>query len=127
MHKLPCQAPHSLNFKPGVGRPDGEGIERSWAEMNQVANSTKEMGPGSRHDTLDNHFGHHNWRKYVSLGKFCLFFIGLIANLLLLQGQLYIPGFYWLSKNRNDKNRFSTSSLTLFGREGRLISSSGRQ
>ena len=127
MHKLPCQAPHSLNFKSGVGRTDGEGIERSWAEMNRVANSTKEMGPGSRHDTLDDHFGHHNWRKYVSLGKFCPFFIGLIANLLLLQGQLYIPGFYWLSKNRNDKNRFSTNSLTLFGREGRLISSSGRQ
>ena len=27
MHKLPCQAPHSLNFKSGVGRTDGEGIE----------------------------------------------------------------------------------------------------
>ena len=47
MHKVPCQAPHSLNLKPGVGRTDGEGIERSWAEMNLVANSTKEMGPGS--------------------------------------------------------------------------------
>jgi hypothetical protein len=82
MHKLPCQAPHSLNFKSGVGRTDGEGIERSWAEMNRVANSTKEMGPGSRHDTLDDHFGHHNWRKYVSLGKFCPFFIALITNLL---------------------------------------------
>ncbi|EDQ98095.1 uncharacterized protein LACBIDRAFT_336275 [Laccaria bicolor S238N-H82] len=69
MHKVPCQAPHSLNFKPGVGRTDGEGIERSWAEMNRVANSTKEMGPGSRHDTLDDHFEHHNFRKYVSLGR----------------------------------------------------------
>ena len=73
MHKLPCQAPHSLNFKLGVGWTDGEGIERSWAEMNQVANSTKEMGPGSQHDMLDDHFGHHNWRKYVSLGKLCPF------------------------------------------------------
>ena len=70
-HKLPCQAPHSLNLKPGVGRTDGEGIERSWSEMNHVANSTKEMGPGSRHDTLDDQFGHHNWRKKVALGKFC--------------------------------------------------------
>jgi len=72
MHKLPCQAPHSLNFKPGVGRTDGEGIERSWSELNRVANSTKEMGPGSRHDTLDDHLGHHNFRKYVGLGRFSL-------------------------------------------------------
>ena len=71
-HKLPCQVPHSLNLKPGVGRTDGEGIKRSWSEMNHVANSTKEMGPGSRHDTLDNHFGHHNWRKKVALGKYRL-------------------------------------------------------
>jgi Kyakuja-Dileera-Zisupton transposase len=67
-HKLPCQAPHSLNLMLGVGRTDGEGIERNWAEINAVANSTKEMGPGSRHDTLDDHFGHHNWRKYVGFG-----------------------------------------------------------
>jgi hypothetical protein len=70
MHKVRCQAPHSLNLKPGVGRTYGEGIEWSWAEMNLVANSTKEMGPGSRHDTLDDHFGHHNWRKKVRLGTF---------------------------------------------------------
>ena len=68
MHNVPCQAPQSLNFKSGVGRTDGEGIERSWAELNRVANSTKEMGPGSRHDTLDDHLGHHNFRKYVTLG-----------------------------------------------------------
>jgi len=68
-----CQAPHSLNFKNGVGRTEGEGIERSWSELNRVANSTKEMGPGSRHDTLDDHIGHHNFRKYVGLGTFTLF------------------------------------------------------
>jgi hypothetical protein len=69
MHKVSCQAPHSLNFKTGVGRTAGEGIERSWSELNRVANSTKEMGPGSRHDTLDDHIGHHNFRKYVGLGE----------------------------------------------------------
>lgn len=53
----------------GVGRTDGEGIERNWSEMNGVANSTSEMGPGSRHDTLDDHFGHHNFRKYVGIGE----------------------------------------------------------
>ncbi|KAG6829299.1 hypothetical protein H0H93_014534, partial [Arthromyces matolae] len=26
------------------------------------------MGPGSRHDVLDDHFGHWNWLKYYSMG-----------------------------------------------------------
>ncbi|KAG2097508.1 uncharacterized protein F5147DRAFT_777956 [Suillus discolor] len=71
-HDIKCATPHSLNLIPGVSRMDhGEGIERNWSEMNRVANSMKEMGPGSQHDTLalDDHFGHHNWRKYVSLGN----------------------------------------------------------
>lgn len=76
-HELKCQAPHSLNLVEGVGRTDGEGIERNWSEMNGVASSTAEMGPGSRHDTLDDHFGHHNFRKYVRMGTFLAFF-GLI-------------------------------------------------
>lgn len=72
-HEEKCATPHSLNLMPGVGRTDGEGIERNWAEMNRVASSTKEMGVGYRHDVLDDHFGHHNWRKYTGLGTFfCL-------------------------------------------------------
>ncbi|KAH7917632.1 hypothetical protein BV22DRAFT_1108535 [Leucogyrophana mollusca] len=67
-HQSRCAIPHSLNLMPGVGRTDSKGIERNWSEMNRVANSTKEIGPGSRHDTLDDHFGHHNWRKYTALG-----------------------------------------------------------
>jgi hypothetical protein len=47
----------------------GEGIEQNWAEMNCVANSTKEMGLGSWHDTLNNYFGHHNWQNLTGLGK----------------------------------------------------------
>ncbi|KAH7917395.1 hypothetical protein BV22DRAFT_1026398 [Leucogyrophana mollusca] len=69
-HQSRCTIPYSLNLMPGVGRTDGEGIERNWLEMNRVANSTKEMGPGSRHNTLDDHFGHHNWHKYTALGGY---------------------------------------------------------
>ncbi|KAG6852000.1 hypothetical protein C0991_004303 [Blastosporella zonata] len=29
--------------------------------------STKEMGPGSHRDTLDDHFGDYNWRKIMVL------------------------------------------------------------
>lgn len=71
-HKLHCQLNYSLNLLPGAGRTDGEGIKRSWANMGLVANSTKEMGPGARHDTIDDHWGNWNWQKTVSLGKFIL-------------------------------------------------------
>lgn len=68
-HEEKCSTPHSLNVMPGLGHTDGEGIKRNWAEMNHVANSTKEMGPGSWHNTLDDHFEHHNWWKFTGLGK----------------------------------------------------------
>jgi hypothetical protein len=53
----------------GVRWTDGKEIERNWAEINQVANSTKEMGPGFRHNTLDDHFGNRNWQKYKGFGN----------------------------------------------------------
>ena len=55
----------------GVGRVDGEEIERNWSRNNNVAYSTREMGPGSRHDTLEDHFAFANWQKYTGLGEFC--------------------------------------------------------
>ena len=67
-HVLKCQ----------VERTDREAPEQGWSYINGVASSTKEMGPGSRQDTLDdpldtldNHFGHahhfgdYNWRKFT--------------------------------------------------------------
>lgn len=66
-HGEDCQGPYSLNLKKGVGRTDGEGIERNWSHANGAAHSTREMGPGSRHDTLDDHFGHANWRRTIEL------------------------------------------------------------
>ncbi|KAF8444074.1 hypothetical protein L210DRAFT_3611327 [Boletus edulis BED1] len=62
-----CQTTFSFNFIPGVGRTDGEAPERGWANINPVASSTKEMGPGARRDILDDHFGHSNWKKVTSL------------------------------------------------------------
>lgn len=67
--------PHSLSFKVGAGETDGEGIERNWAVTNGVAASTREMGAGARHDTIDDHCGHANWRKLVGLGANCHFFL----------------------------------------------------
>lgn len=68
-HQEPCRIAYSLNWSPRVGQTDGEGPERCWAETNVLAGSTKRMGPGSRWDTMDDHFGDHNWRKLISMGK----------------------------------------------------------
>ncbi|KAE9409052.1 hypothetical protein BT96DRAFT_782758, partial [Gymnopus androsaceus JB14] len=66
-HKLWCQLLFSLNFTRWVGRTDAEGIERTWANMGPVATSTKEMGPGSALDMLEDHLGHWNWAKVLGL------------------------------------------------------------
>jgi hypothetical protein len=42
-HKEACWTLFSLNFRRGVGRTDGEGIERRWADTNDASNSTREM------------------------------------------------------------------------------------
>jgi hypothetical protein len=68
-HKLQCQVSYSLHLHPGVGNTDGEGIERSHAFIGPLGTSTREMGPGSRHDTLDDAWGYWNWLKLISLGK----------------------------------------------------------
>ncbi|KAK7464179.1 hypothetical protein VKT23_006345 [Stygiomarasmius scandens] len=58
-----CGTEFNLNYTPGTGRTNGEGPERNWSISNGLAASTKVMGPGSCHDTLDDHFGFSNWRK----------------------------------------------------------------
>lgn len=68
-----CQTEFSFNWTPGVGRTDGEAPERGWANMNRVASSTKEMGPGARRDTLNDHFGDSNWKKVTALGEYQCF------------------------------------------------------
>ena len=67
-HISKCQAEYSFNLTPFVGRTDGEAPERGWSETNAMATSTKEMGPGSRRDTLDDHFRDHNWGKISKMG-----------------------------------------------------------
>ncbi|KAK0436511.1 hypothetical protein EV421DRAFT_1892352 [Armillaria borealis] len=68
-HVLKCRDNFSFNFSAGVGRTDGKAPERGWAATNALAASTKEMGPGARQDTLDDHFGDYNWRKIIILAN----------------------------------------------------------
>jgi hypothetical protein len=52
----------------GVGRSDGEGIERCWAHINDLGPATREMSLGNCHDTLDDNWGSWNWRKIIGMG-----------------------------------------------------------
>ncbi|KAH6888259.1 hypothetical protein BKA70DRAFT_1121889 [Coprinopsis sp. MPI-PUGE-AT-0042] len=68
-HVAACHTSFSLNYASGVGRTDGEAPERGWANTNELAYSTREMGPGSRRDTLDDNFGDSNWSKIVRMAQ----------------------------------------------------------
>ncbi|KAJ3791733.1 hypothetical protein GGU11DRAFT_644407, partial [Lentinula aff. detonsa] len=71
-HQLACQLRFSLNWLWGAGRTDGEGVERPWAHLGPIASSTRDMGPGSQHGTMNDHFGHWNWVKLTGLGMLLL-------------------------------------------------------
>ncbi|KAK7436098.1 hypothetical protein VKT23_019300 [Stygiomarasmius scandens] len=66
-HREWCKARFSFNYTPHVGRTDGEAPERGWSAINAVSRSTREMGPGSRRDVLDDMFGDWNYRKRLVL------------------------------------------------------------
>ncbi|KAH8113739.1 hypothetical protein DFH11DRAFT_1509928, partial [Phellopilus nigrolimitatus] len=71
-HGEPCQSPYSLNLLRHSARTDGEGIERGWSHINPIAMATREMGPGFRHDTIDDHWSAYNWRKIIGSGSILL-------------------------------------------------------
>lgn len=72
-HGTKCHSKHSLNTQPGVGRTYGEGIEQQWSNINLVATSTREMGPGAREEVLNDHWNWWNYRKLVGFGmSFCI-------------------------------------------------------
>ncbi|KAJ6499776.1 hypothetical protein DFH09DRAFT_1336417 [Mycena vulgaris] len=68
-HIEACNLRFSFNLTRYVGWTDGEAPERGWANTNPLASSTKEMGPGSRRDTLNDHFNDWNYKKIIGLGK----------------------------------------------------------
>ncbi|KAJ7088008.1 hypothetical protein B0H15DRAFT_949821 [Mycena belliarum] len=67
-HNDECQNQNSLSFKPGVGKSDGEGVERTWSVLNPAAYATKDMGRGNRADSLEGKIDNHNFLKNVGQG-----------------------------------------------------------
>ena len=66
-HREHCRSVFSPYLLLYSGRLNGEGVERRWAMTNGYAPATKEMGPGSRADVLDDVFGDQNWAKVTKL------------------------------------------------------------
>ncbi|RPD53249.1 hypothetical protein L226DRAFT_576495 [Lentinus tigrinus ALCF2SS1-7] len=66
-HRERCRSVFSPYLLLYSGRLNGEGIERRWSMSNGYAPATKEMGPGSRTDLLDDVFGDQNWAKVTKL------------------------------------------------------------
>ncbi|KAJ7668824.1 hypothetical protein B0H14DRAFT_3102493 [Mycena olivaceomarginata] len=66
-HDIDCGVLYSLNLIPGSGQTDREGIKRPWANIGGIASSTRIMGPGAHHDTIDDHWAYWNWQKLISL------------------------------------------------------------
>ncbi|KZP28679.1 hypothetical protein FIBSPDRAFT_728847 [Athelia psychrophila] len=69
-HGYNCQAEYSLNITRHAGRMNGEDPERWWSYVNPASMSTKEMGEGSREDTLDDFARSYNFRKIAGFGTF---------------------------------------------------------
>jgi len=67
-HEEKCHSLFSFNFFKGVGRTEGEGVERNWDGLNGHGPSTAEMLPGHRWETLDDCCGWINFRKTMGLG-----------------------------------------------------------
>ncbi|KAJ6512878.1 hypothetical protein C8R45DRAFT_1087985 [Mycena sanguinolenta] len=68
-HKLKCHSPYSFHWMPGAGLTNRESIEQNWAFSNGAAASTKLMGPGSRHATLEDIFGFHNYERQLGMHR----------------------------------------------------------
>ncbi|KAF9012294.1 hypothetical protein BDZ89DRAFT_1142896 [Hymenopellis radicata] len=68
VHNVKCETSESLKYKVGVGKTDGEGIERIWAVFNPFSYMTREEHPGARHDDIEDKTNHHNFLKNTGLG-----------------------------------------------------------
>ncbi|KAJ7721966.1 hypothetical protein DFH07DRAFT_783991 [Mycena maculata] len=58
-HERKCQIQNSLTYIPGVGRTNGEGIERTWSGFNPMAG-------GARADAFEDKIDHHNFLKNIN-------------------------------------------------------------
>ncbi|KAK0449347.1 hypothetical protein EV421DRAFT_1732619 [Armillaria borealis] len=68
VHVMKCKTENLLMYQDGVGKSDGEGIERMWSAFNPMAWQMKEMHPEVRHDAIEDRIDRHNFHKNIGLG-----------------------------------------------------------
>lgn len=66
-HKEACHGPYSFHFMWGAAMTHGESVEQNWSFSNGAAASTRLMGPGARHATLEDVFGFHNYDRQLAM------------------------------------------------------------
>ncbi|KAH9929863.1 uncharacterized protein BXZ73DRAFT_47795 [Epithele typhae] len=62
-HQPACRYKYSYNWVPGCAMTDGEAPERNWWTTVPLIARTKEMGPGARHDTLNDNWNDQNVQR----------------------------------------------------------------
>ncbi|KAJ6457468.1 hypothetical protein DFH09DRAFT_1063427 [Mycena vulgaris] len=67
-HIEACNILFSFHLTRYVGMTDGEAPERGWSNLNPLATSTAEMGPGMRRDTINDAFNDWNHKKIIGFG-----------------------------------------------------------
>jgi hypothetical protein len=92
-HGIECRTQYSLNYHPGLGRTDGESVERDWAAIVQAALQTGEMNAGTRHGTLDDHWADKNFCRIIGLSECTL--VKCVVDAYLLSEDLLLR---WLQK-----------------------------
>ncbi|KAH6903662.1 hypothetical protein BKA70DRAFT_1227593 [Coprinopsis sp. MPI-PUGE-AT-0042] len=71
-HGSDCQVNFALMYREGNGRTCGDEIEGTWDHTNSLGTSVREMAPGARHETLNDHFSGYNFQKIIGLRKILL-------------------------------------------------------
>lgn len=82
-HKGKDHNQYLLNFVKGSSCTDSKEVEWNWWRHDVTLASTREMGLGSRCDSLEDHFQFSNFIKFVTLGKLLLQTCSYHANCVL--------------------------------------------
>ncbi|KAK7046798.1 CxC2 domain-containing protein [Favolaschia claudopus] len=100
-HERTCQVQNSLSYTAGVGRTDGEGVERVWSRLNPLAWSTREKGRGGRADSIEDEVDYLNFEKNIHLGT------TLPRKLVVAidEGDRQIAGFQQVDESLDDTTR----------------------
>jgi len=77
-HTERCQYQFHLAFTEGVGRTDGEGVERVWVDTKAIAIISRDASPAARTDIINSEHNWANWVRALNIGM-CGNFVHIIG------------------------------------------------